>query len=541
MKNSENRLTRRSFLKTAAAAAGAALVHSSINDEQAQAANEPRRENLHHYQRPVGDPYELLGKRLVFTNWLFVRQGVFNWSKDGQSLFVVGSAGPWDAEFSRTSDFPYGIKITSRKAKKVGPVIKPEHEKEEPKGYLLSTILQDNGKYRAWMGSSYLESKDGMDWKRPNLGIGERNSLGISFLSGTVFKDLAAPSDERYKWAGDISVSEETLQKFMQKYPDNWESRAVGHNRVIGGYVSPDGLHWKMLEEPLVAEHSDTHIVGYYDVQRRKYVLYTRKHMLGYRSNIGSERHSAYWEIGRRCIGRSESDTFGNFQVSEYILVPSPQMQPYDLLYTNCRTSIPGAPDLHLMFPAVWHLIDDTTSILMASSFDGVVWDYIPGGYVFETSSFGEWDGGCIFACPNLIELPNGDFALPYNGYIFPHKYSRGQWKVAVGYAVWPKGRIVALEAPERGQFSTVPFIPPGRKIHINADTKRAGSILVEVHDYNGVIKGRSFGDCDPIIGDQFKKTITWKGESDLGVSENSPVILHFKLDRASIYSLDFV
>jgi hypothetical protein len=44
-------------------------------------------------------------------------------------------------------------------------------------------------------------------------------------------------------------------------------------------------------------------------------------------------------------------------------------MLPSEQLYTNCRTAIPGAPDQHLMFPAIWNgSVDDTTRIAMASS-----------------------------------------------------------------------------------------------------------------------------------------------------------------------------
>ncbi len=68
------------------------------------------------------------------------------------------------------------------------------------------------------------------------------------------------------------------------------------------------------------------------------------------------------------------------------------------------------------------------------------------------------------------------------------------------------KGRLIALEAEDIGEFMTVAFIPPGKKMKINAVTKRAGKILVEVvsDSEDKVLAGRSFEDCDPIIGDKF-------------------------------------
>ncbi|MBC7287307.1 MAG: hypothetical protein H5T86_04520 [Armatimonadetes bacterium] len=178
----------------------------------------------------------------------------------------------------------------------------------------------------------------------------------------------------------------------------------------------------------------------------------------------------------------------------------------------------------------------------MASSHDGRVWDWVPGGPVFTTAPFGEWDGGCVFASPNLTELPNGDFVLPYTGYSFPHKYPRrGPWKYLPGYMVLPKGRIVALEATERGEFATPAFLPPGRKLLINAVTARAGSIVVEVADLNGApVSGRTFADAHPVIGDQYRKPVTWKGQDDLGVPDGTPVMLRFRVEKAKLFALDF-
>jgi len=217
-------------------------------------------------------------------------------------------------------------------------------------------------------------------------------------------------------------------------------------------------------------------------------------------------------------------------------------MPPSDLIYTNSYTTIPGAPDHHLMFPAIWHAAaDDTTSIMLASSHDGKLWHFVPGGPVLETAPFGEWDGGCVFANVNLIELPDGAFALPYTGYIFPHKYPRGQLKYATGYALWPKGRLVALEAQDIGEFTTAQFFPPGRKMRINADVHRAGSIIVEVADQGyKTIEGRSFADCVPVIGDQFRTIVAWKNGDDLNHADGGAIMLRFKLDRAKLFGLEF-
>ncbi|MHB0998119.1 MAG: hypothetical protein ACYC27_02645 [Armatimonadota bacterium] len=555
MSERKNVVSRREFL-TLTGAAMAVLPIIGSSDAHAE-SNEQKSDGgikVHDYQIPTGEPYGFSGKRIVFTNWLLIRPGVFGWyDASGQNVTVTGKSAPKEAKMKR-SEFPFGIRLEAQKAKRLGPIFKVEEPWEDPNpGFSTNTIIQDGSIYKAWGGGAYYESKDGITWERPRLGIKEingskeNNHTNFDFSGGTVFIDPSAPSEERYKWVGGAGIEENQFDEWKQEHPDRWEPRAhrkdVKHVYGIGGAVSPDGLHWTRIPEPFVIEHSDTHITGYYDTILKKYVIYTRNYMIAPSAeNYSDGVFRAWWDAGRRSIGRTESDNFKEFPVSDVILVPTPDMPPYDLLYTNCRTTISGAPDHHLMFPAVWHAaLDDTTSHLIASSHDGKVWNYIPGGPVFDTPKSGKWDEGCQFALPNLIELPNGDFALPYNGYSVPHKYPRGQWKINMGYAVWPKGRIVALKAADKGEFSMVAFMPPGRKLRINAVTARGGSVLVEVTDISrNIFARRSFADCDPIIGDQYKTLVTWKGQEDLSFKNGEAISLRFKLEKASIYGLEF-
>jgi hypothetical protein len=506
-----------------------------------------------------GEPYDLAGKRIVFLNSYYVHPGQdADWRlPDGRSARVAGSYGPGEARF-RHENHAYGIRLVAQPAQRVGPLLKVERTWES-RGISFGTVMQDNGMYRAWgkcdtakkgdppAGQAcYFESKDGMNWQRPNLRLvdfaGNRNNnlldKGIS-LNG-VFLDYAAPPEERYKSVTSYEISAREFEAYRKKRsePDDWEPRALrGDNSVtcIGGLVSPDGIRWRKLAEPLSAEYSDTHIVPYYDQVLRKYVMYTRWWSIG---PLAPKLPfpSGLPDIGRRSIGRSESNDFRHFPVSQMIYEPTPDMGPSDTLYTNCFTTIPGAPRQHVMFPTVWHQDDDTTTVMMLSSSDGRVWQRVPGPAVLDTAPFGQWDGGCIFAQPNLVELQDGSFALPYTGYKFPHKYSRGQWQFLPGYAVWPKGRIVALETPERGEFAMIALMPPGKKLLINAVTKRSGEIRVQVDG----VKGRSLDECDPIIGDQYRKAVTWKDNDELVPESNKPIRLRFRMEKAQLFGLEF-
>ncbi len=508
----------------------------------------------------TGEPYVLPGARMTFVDWLYVRPGAHNWL-DAQGNGIATSravkAGPWDARFV-TEDMPRGIKFVVERAEKRGPII----ERDRPlvaMGLSAGTLLKDGDKYRLWAGCQddqgaghevYFESTDGLVWERPNLKLvdwgGETENNVLLGLPGAIFLDPTAPPEQRYKAVGTRDLTKERYDELCAKYPDRCEPRAwradVGVAFALFGAYSPDGYHWTDVPEPLAVEHADTQNIGCWDALLGKYVLWTRNWWLSERAPGYAEGQGQPWYmVGRRSIGRSEAATFDQFPLSEIVLHSPPDMLPSEVLYTNCYGTYPGAPEARLMFPAVWDMASDSTRIVLASSTDSRYWDWLPNGTLFETGEFGEFDGGTVFAAPNLVELPSGDFALPYTGYAFPHKYPRGAWAYDIGMAIWPKGRLVGLEAEQLGEFSTVAFIPPGKKLKINAVTKRGGSLQIAACNIGRApFGGRDFGDCTPLIGDLHNAPVKWAGGEDLGAGEGEAVVLKVKLNQAKLYWFEF-
>ena len=256
-----------------------------------------------------GEPYELAGKRVVFLNWYYVHPGNFSWRMpNGSGATVTGAAGPLDARLSHVNR-PWGIRIVAQPGQRVGPIIKLERPWES-KGIRFQTVMQDQGKYRAWgsrdtakkgkppsLRPCYFESKDGVHWQRPDLGSVEfaadrtNNLLAGGFDAGTtVFLDPSAPPAERYKGVTEGAISRADFEAYrkLRPEPNAWEPRALtsvagGSDSVsaIRGTVSPDGIHWTWLPQPLSVEYSDTSIVACYDPLLRKYVMYTRWWSLG--------------------------------------------------------------------------------------------------------------------------------------------------------------------------------------------------------------------------------------------------------------------
>lgn len=508
------------------------------------------------HEKPYGEPYQLLGKRMVFTTWYFVRPGQLDWlGGKGQSAGAKTDVkdGPFDAKFS-SIDAPSGIELVSEPAQRIGPIISRDRPWEKM-GIAITTLIQDAGKFRIWGScqdaagkryACYFESKDGKTWERPNLGLvefdGNKATNLLSYPVASVFIDPTAPPEARYKTVKE--GDEPDFPKYKQHRP--WSVMATetdpGRAHAIRAAASPDGLNWTELKQSMSVEPSDTLIVATYDSRLKKYVMFTRSYMVGPRAEAATmptaRRHQF---VPRRAIGRAESEKFEEFPLSQVIIESGSDMPPTDTYYTNCYTTLPGAPDHHAMFPAIYHQSTDTTSIELFTSYDGKMWHRAPGSPLLRTNNFGQWDGGCVFAQPNLLELPDGSWALPYTGYIYPHKYPRGAWAYDPGLALWPKGRLMALQAKERGEFTTVAFLAPSSTLKINAVTDRAGSILVEAADLEGKpLKGRTFDDAIPIVGDQYQTVVKWKGAGDLGVAASMPVVLRFRMDRAKIYALDF-
>ena len=515
----------------------------------------------------TGEPYTLAGRRLAFTSWYHVRVGGFAWiDAAGDNVTVAGNAAPDEAAFV-PKDRPSGIRLRAERARACRePIIDPDPDTEA--GVHVGTILQRGSSYQAWgtcrlhggqTRPAYFESTDGVTWTRPRLGVvdhrGSRENNYTDGFGGSVFFDPAGVPQERYKAIEEGYITQEQLDAFLRQRPGDFDPQAIraelkegdlwwrGSNIcAVVGWTSPDGFRWRRLDMPLAVIHSDTRIVCHYDAALRKYVGYFREWYTGPRAEGIPNPDPLPWKrAGRRAISRAETDDFRRFPMPETVLIPRYDMHPADQLYTNCRTAVPHAPDHHLMFPAVYVTADDTTYIDLASSHDGRIWNFVPGAPLLETGTFGSWNGGCVFAFEELLELADGDFALPFIGHNVPHKYSRGRLASRSAYALWPKGRLVGVEAPERGEFSTVAVVAPGRRLYLNAVTRRAGHVKVAISRLDGsFVEGRDFPDAVPLVGDLFRAPVTWRGHDDLGVAEGEAVIIRFLMERATIYYLDF-
>jgi len=496
-------------------------------------------------------PFRLPSNVIYFHDWRYVNHGTFCWQDSEGNDYPLWGVDPIPPLGMKFVDMPLGIELAAQPARKTEPVLTPEKLEEPFVGD--GCVMYDGGTYRLWYNGwpkedfgtdrmnwenvpvRYAESDNGFDWRLPKLGlVAERRAGRADNIvyggkaaeepgchGGCIFKDPSGPPAERYKmfFTGRPTATQRT--EYLHQRPKDVDPAG---GRALFGAVSPDGLRWTRLPDPLVLVNSDTQNTCEYDVNLGQYVAYTRS-----------------WFFERRTIGRMATEDFRQFPVHEEVFWPNAQMKPYELWYTSGKTLIPSTTDHHVMFPMRWTLTDDKFDFHLATSPDNVVWGFVPGGPVCEKGEPSDWNGGLVAPGNGMVNLPGDRIGLLLLGWGVPHKHPRRPPLGGMAWAVWPKGRLVALKAPVEGSFATWPVLFDGRTVHLNFKTTLTGFVKVEAAAADGkTLPGRSFDDCDPMSGDCMDQLVTWKGQSDLGHAENAPVILRFKLRSVELYSVEF-
>ena len=499
-------------------------------------------------------PFRLQSNVVYFHDWRYVNHGGYRWDDAQGEEVPLWISEPVSGLRYDYIDMPLGIRLVAQRAELTEPVLTAEQANQL---FLFGgNLIHEDGLYRLWydcwpredigtdrMGNynlvRYAESDNGMDWRLPHLGVVEyRGTTGNNVVyggpltpesgyhGGCVFVDPSGPPEERYKVFHLGTISQEGLRRYRIQWPDDIDPFRIEGDRVsaLFGGVSPDGLQWTPLEEPLVVQYSDTHNVCTYDSASGRYLAYVRT-----------------WYMGRRTIGYTSSADFRHFPLPEELFWPDASCAPYELWYANGKTIMPGTTDYHVMFPMRWSLTDDRFDFHLATSPDGVVWGFVPGGPVCEPGQPGSWNGGVVAPGVGLAPLPGDRTGILVAGSPVPHKHPRRPPLGALAWAWWPRNRLVALEAETVGYFALFPLQFSGRTVRLNFRSSPAGYVKVEASGPNGqILPARSFNDCDVLSGDELDHLVTWRGETDLGHADGSPVTIRFRLRTAELFSVAF-
>ncbi|MFA7004104.1 MAG: hypothetical protein WC429_08720, partial [Verrucomicrobiia bacterium] len=258
-------------------------------------------------------------------------------------------------------------------------VIRPDKPWEQLMISFYLTVLDEEGKLRMWYicrdkenrpNVAYAESRDGVHWTKPNLGIveydgsKENNLTGLTTFEGVVFRDPNAPATERYAYVTHL-----------------WTEGMVR-------FHSPDGLHWRRDKTPLLRLGADTQNVTFWDERLGKYVLYlrgwkraedkklSRKVVCTEISNltspldVGPSRKSLYlW-------GKEKVPVIGNEFPTVFTADESDP--PNSDVYTISAQPYPLDPHWYLGFPSMFQreqrMSDGPLEVQFAGSRDGITW-----------------------------------------------------------------------------------------------------------------------------------------------------------------------
>ena len=409
-----------------------------------------------------------------------------------------------------------------------------------------ATILQDGdlfmmyyrGRPEAGVDGSddettcYAESKDGINWTKPNLGIYEYNG---SKYNNIILKGHAP-----------FSHNFAPMLDTRPGVPANERFKAVAgtHKLGLSTFVSPDGKHWKKIgDKPIITDGAfDSQNVAFWSEPEQQYVCYFR---------VGSESSIAHSQFkGHRSIGRSTSKDFVNW-------TPTVEMTYSDTarehLYTNQTLAYFRNPNIYIAIAARFmpsrrvisekefanlggiatYSKDCSDTVLLTSRGGTNYQRTFMEAFVRPGIGLNNWSSRTNYPARGVI--PSGDenmsFYIQRNYGQNDHHLQRMELRLD-GFA--------SIHAPYGGgTMTTKPLTLDGKELILNYATSAAGSIWVELQEPDGTpISGFSKKDCTEILGDRVERAVIWNDSTDLSSLKGKTIRIQFTLKDADIYSM---
>ena len=405
------------------------------------------------------------------------------------------------------------------------------------------TVIKDGELYRAYYRglptagkdysasevTCYAESNDGIQWKKPKLGIFEIDGS----LDNNVILADAAPVTHNFCPFIDANPKAETDQRF----------KALGGNKNSGliPYVSPDGIHWKKLREQAVIVDGkfDSQNVAFWSGSESCYVCYFRTWSRG-----GFK--------GFRSVSRATSEDFINWTEPVEMTFGD---TPMEHLYTQQTHPYFRAPQIYIAIgarfmpnrqvltdeQAAQFKVDpkyykDCSDAIFMTSRGGNVYDrtfmesFIRPGIGLEN-----WVSRSNYPALNVAQTGPTEMSIYVN-----QNYAQSSAHLR-RYSLRLDG-FTSIKAPYNGgEMVTQPFTFTGNKLVLNYATSAAGEIRVEIQDENGnSIPGFSAADSQALIGNEIERVVSWTNGDDVSGLAGQIIRLRFVMKDADLYSLKF-
>jgi len=482
-------------------------------------------------------------------SWDFIHVGALAWT---------------DAREPVPCDVPKGLELRVEPACKTRPLFDVDRPWEQGR-LAWAQVMEDGNRYRLWYGLindgvpqrellCYAESDDGLTWRKPELGIVEisgctQNNVVFAGPGAVHFCIAKCPHEtpeKRYRcmyfkswWEGEPGEEIDSAEghrrldaKNAAKDGENVPPVSL-HGKMLG-MNSPDGLHWTPIEKPILDEWHDTHNICVYDEATGLYRAYLR----GFYG-------------GRRAIAYAETEDFENWPPSRVIHHHVIDDGPDESLYSNAYTRYPGRPDIHLMFPAIYHQGSDTTYGQLAVGMDGVNWSRFTRQAIIPHGAPGEPDEDKVCPEPELLRFADeGKFRLlchcgnRHHNEAYNQALPGGEAHSFYIWAEWPEDRLAGIHASGDGEL-TLNMQTCGDRLLANFRTEPDGWARFELVDrlvwppqqWPG-IEGFRFEDMEPMTGDETHAPVCWSGSPDLSKLNGQSVAIRVRLRKATLFSV---
>lgn len=388
--------------------------------------------------------------------------------------------------------------------------------------------LTGAGEGQSGLRTAYAESKDGIHWKKPNLGI-----VGKTNIVDTTNRDAATiwldrneqDSSKRFKMFIVKSMPDYNLWPMILKY-------------------SSDGIHWTKG----VAQSG-----GMLDRTTVFYNPFLSKWILSMKTQSPIGRARAYMENKdeKTLVSLAHRIQYDVEDANIVFWFGSDEKAPRNPDFPNVKPQIynfDAMPYESLMigYFSVWRGptneicdkldIQKLNEVFIGYSRDGFHW-YRPSHKPFlgvNRNRKDAWNWGnvqSVIGSPIIV----GD-SLYF--YVSGRRLNKYHWDsyTSTGLATLRRDGFVSMGTAQKGYLLTRKVKFNGKYLFINADIK--GSLSVEILGENGkVIEGYSKEDCKAFSGNSTRYRITWKNNDDLETLMNTPVKLKFYINNGKIYS----
>jgi hypothetical protein len=402
-----------------------------------------------------------------------------------------------------------------------------------------ATIIHDGPLFRAYYRGSpdvgrdgsntettcVAESKDGIHWTKPELGLFEVNGTKANNVI------LAGMAPFSHNFCPMLDTRKDTPKD--QRYK---ALAGIGSSGLFA-FVSEDGLRWKKLRDKAVITKGafDSQNVPFWSEQEQCYLCYFR-----------------VFEKGIRRIARTTSKDFINWTPPEMMGYGD---RPIEHLYTNQTSPYFRAPHLYVgtaarFFPNRQVLTPEQAKAInvdpgyFKDCSDGVLltsrganrYDRtFMEGFINPGIGLENWVSRTNYPALNIVQTGPSEMSLYANQhYGQPTSHLRR-------YSLRLDG-LASLTAPHAGgEMLTKPLTFTGKEMVLNFATSAAGGIRVEIQDASGkAIPGFTLADSVETIGNEIERAVRWKAGPDVSSLAGKPIRLRFVMHDARLFSLRF-